>query len=485
MPLTGAAAENVAFKWHVGHRFCQYTCSNSRRCDVLSSGVRKWHSIARGYSTVGTQREVARGNCEGNIRRNNPIRWRTAATTLRKGRGIEMTRRLWAAGLTLCLIPQAPVWGSAKLGFDWTFDGTNGQTTNLPEPVNNNTGTVIGVGSISTMDAAVGSAAFYRATPNGNNDRIALAMGHLFFDPTTEFSVTGWIKTSQASYPNIFGWSEPSVFACELRLNGGLLQTNQYFSGWYNQSITGTTRINDSGWHFVALTRQFSGGTSLFVDGNYDVFDDPSISAPFFSAETTYLAGHNFNPNFDYSLDGWVDDISYWGYGRLSETELKSLRNLGLSALDYNAMQAALLFDVYAKGKPATTLGRTWIAVPAGSLVGLPGSVVAISGGQFGLVLGADGSGVISRTPILGDFSGDGTVDASDYILWRDGLGTTYTSTDYTLLRFHFGESVGSGATSNIQVPEPSSAVTLALFLAVARRQRRSIARASSSATER
>jgi hypothetical protein len=257
------------------------------------------------------------------------------------------------------------------------------------------------------------------------------------------------------------------VFACEVRLSGGLLQTNQFFSGWYNQSVTGTTQINNGSWRFVAVTRKFNGGTSLFVDGSFDVVNSPAISAPIFNTATTFLAGHDFSPNFDYSLDGWVDDISYWNYGRLSETELKTLRNLGLSALDYNAMQAALLFDVYATGKPATTAGRTWHAAPAGSLSGLPGSVVALSGGQFGLVLGANGSGVMSATPIPGDFSGDATVDASDYIVWRKGLGTAYSSADFNMWRAHFGQTIGSGSLTGIQIPEPGTSAILLLAVGV------------------
>jgi hypothetical protein len=57
-----------------------------------------------------------------------------------------------------------------------------------------------------------------------------------------------------------------------------------------------------------------------------------------------------------------------------------------------------------------------------------------------------------------GDFNFDGTVDMSDYVVWRQGLGTRYTQADYDDWRAHFG-SVGPppGAGSAIGVPEPSS----------------------------
>jgi hypothetical protein len=63
-----------------------------------------------------------------------------------------------------------------------------------------------------------------------------------------------------------------------------------------------------------------------------------------------------------------------------------------------------------------------------------------------------------------GDFNSDGRVDASDYVLWRSGVGTAYTQADYELWRANFGAATaGSGASSAIAVdaaavPEPFSA---------------------------
>jgi 3-oxoadipate enol-lactonase len=69
--------------------------------------------------------------------------------------------------------------------------------------------------------------------------------------------------------------------------------------------------------------------------------------------------------------------------------------------------------------------------------------------------------------PIAGDFNGDGIVDAADYVVWRHGLGTSYTQNDYDVWRSHFGEKAGSssagyaaGASTEPlppSVPEPMS----------------------------
>ena len=78
-------------------------------------------------------------------------------------------------------------------------------------------------------------------------------------------------------------------------------------------------------------------------------------------------------------------------------------------------------------------------------------------------------SGVLSvMSSILpGDFNVDGTVNAADYTVWRNGLGSTYTEEDYELWKSHFGMSTGSGSAANASLqaaaPEPSGLIALAI----------------------
>ena len=60
-----------------------------------------------------------------------------------------------------------------------------------------------------------------------------------------------------------------------------------------------------------------------------------------------------------------------------------------------------------------------------------------------------------------GDFNVDGTVNAADYTVWRDGLGTVYAPADYAVWASHFGNS-----NSGLTVPEPSSIALMMLALA-------------------
>jgi T5SS/PEP-CTERM-associated repeat protein len=74
-------------------------------------------------------------------------------------------------------------------------------------------------------------------------------------------------------------------------------------------------------------------------------------------------------------------------------------------------------------------------------------------------------SGVLS-VALPGDYNHNGIVDAADYTLWRDGLGTTYTQADYDVWKSNFGNHSGSGSSANAGVPEPSTLVLLILAAA-------------------
>jgi hypothetical protein len=58
-------------------------------------------------------------------------------------------------------------------------------------------------------------------------------------------------------------------------------------------------------------------------------------------------------------------------------------------------------------------------------------------------------------TTLAGDFNGDGTVDATDYTVWRDSLGSFYNQEDYEDWRSNFGDTLV--ADSNVSaLPESS-----------------------------
>jgi hypothetical protein len=87
------------------------------------------------------------------------------------------------------------------------------------------------------------------------------------------------------------------------------------------------------------------------------------------------------------------------------------------------------------------------------------------------------GEVTLTAAPSLpGDFNHDGTVDAADYVVWRKGLGTTYTQNDFNTWRANFGRTDGAGSAESVPaVPEPESLSLLLLasiILSVARHRR-------------
>jgi hypothetical protein len=84
---------------------------------------------------------------------------------------------------------------------------------------------------------------------------------------------------------------------------------------------------------------------------------------------------------------------------------------------------------------------------------------------------------------VPGDYNANGTVDAADYVLWRDGGPLvnevadpgTVSPADYVEWRARFGNTAGSGAGAVAPVPEPAGLVVLMIGMAgcwVAKRTR-------------
>jgi hypothetical protein len=79
---------------------------------------------------------------------------------------------------------------------------------------------------------------------------------------------------------------------------------------------------------------------------------------------------------------------------------------------------------------------------------------------------------VLTSLAVAGDYNHNGVVDAADYVVWRDSLGSTgsglaadgngdgmVTQLDYDVWRQHYGQTSGSGVGQRSNVPESSSAI--------------------------
>jgi hypothetical protein len=136
--------------------------------------------------------------------------------------------------------------------------------------------------------------------------------------------------------------------------------------------------------------------------------------------------------------------------------------------------------------------GATYVAQPPGTY-GASGSGAANILDEY-----FSGQGMLTVTPVgvAGDFNNDGSVDAADYVTWRENEvanaalandnGAGNQAARFSLWRANFGNPPGSGAgLDGVQVPEPGTLLLAAagVLLASAAAQRRGAARTSDSSS--
>ncbi len=104
--------------------------------------------------------------------------------------------------------------------------------------------------------------------------------------------------------------------------------------------------------------------------------------------------------------------------------------------------------------------GQQFALLTAASVVDEGLTLVGAAAGQFDLLV--TGSSVVLQATggLAGDYNADGVVNAADYTVWRDGLGTTFSQADYGVWAANYGATLPVNANA---VPEPSTALLIAL----------------------
>lgn len=96
---------------------------------------------------------------------------------------------------------------------------------------------------------------------------------------------------------------------------------------------------------------------------------------------------------------------------------------------------------------------------------------------NFDLSNALAGLNVNSIPGLSGDYNHNGAVDAADYAVWRDALGSDQIDQgDYDLWRSNFGSIAANSGGSNSHVPEPAAliiALTACVWAVNATRRRR------------
>jgi hypothetical protein len=254
-----------------------------------------------------------------------------------------------------------------------------------------------------------------------------------------------------------------------------VVQNNATFttgSGLTLVEDTGSIELN-SGAVFDALgTIQMSGGAFNFLGGTLHV---DNFIGELVNQGGTLAPGHSAGIT---EIDGTYDQDS-----------------LATLQIELGGTTAGTNFDVVTIGGPTDLSGTLAVSlinafVPAsGDTFQILTSGDDISGSFTTELLPALPGGlsldveytqnrvVLLTTGVLGDYDGNGVVDAGDYLVWRKTFGQTgnglpadgngdgqVNDADYGVWREHFGETAGNGGSSgraSAAIPEPGVAALL------------------------
>ncbi len=334
-----------------------------------------------------------------------------------------------------------------KMGGTLTFNLTGASTVQLTGPPSQSGGTVGGLGS--TINA--GNFQWVHGVVVGN-----------FTNTSNNFTMTAGNQSISGSglLTNANAISQGDGSDLSLLLGGSL--TNQAGALW---TMTGTNAIED-GFHTGPIN-------------NAGTWRKTGVST------TSTLRSVPFNNTGTLAVESGKLSILGPDVLNLMPAGTLSFRLGGLTPqVDFGTIETD--HSLTAGGKLAVTLatgfapalGNTFDLFDWAATYSFDGAFAALQLPVLASGLKWDtsqlyASGVLSvGVGLPGDFNQNGVVDAPDYVVWREYLGTTYTQSDYNTWRAHFGQTMGSSADSGssvngASVPEPSLIWLVSIFVFV------------------
>lgn len=224
-------------------------------------------------------------------------------------------------------------------------------------------------------------------------------------------------------------------------------------STWTNSSYlavghfgTGTLNINNSGIVTAGAETRVSSGSTLSINGG-------SLT----TGEYEQKAGGTLQFNLDVGIDGSI-------YSELTASGIATIDG----TLDVNCSGTEISlgdrFDILT----ASSVNGTFVTE---TLPSLSGNI------ELAVVYMPTTVTLVATPELAGDFNIDGTVDAADYTVWRDSLGSATNliadanlnaivdSADYGIWKANFGNSLPT-ASSIASIPEPTGILFLLASIA-------------------
>ncbi|MEM9185130.1 MAG: hypothetical protein AAGB00_01385 [Planctomycetota bacterium] len=161
------------------------------------------------------------------------------------------------------------------------------------------------------------------------------------------------------------------------------------------------------------------------------------------------------------------------------------ITNLTLDLDLINPSETSYVIADFTNGSLVGTEFADVINLPGGASVGIVGTQIVLDG--------------VTPGDLVGDYNSDGIVNAADYTIWRDTLGSdtdlrangddtgdsmgVIDAADYIAWRNNFGEMSGQGVGQVVLAPEPASATALVcLIVTVIPPRRRAISQRNQAA---
>jgi hypothetical protein len=287
---------------------------------------------------------------------------------------------------------------------------------------------------------------------------------------------------------------------------GGFVADPVFDWGWTPHNIAPVTGAPNQG---VAVTNDLGTGLNAWnIDDNKastanpfysDCIDAPGANGACgvaqnsaaalqngwrFSTRARYLSDHDTNIA-NMGLSAWLSNLGYFVQFDLNNNDLRATlynaQHLATTLLlTTGGTGAAAYHDMALVYSPVSQkVAFEFDGVTKGFTTGF--SQTHENAVLWGNLASADGRGTMNfhdvefQVLLPGDFNRNGFVDAADYTMWRDHLGSTaflsadgngsgvVDSADYSVWKSHFGTNnvSGAGAAASPAVPEPSGFVAI------------------------
>jgi len=208
---------------------------------------------------------------------------------------------------------------NADVVSQWKFDETGGTTA--ADSVDSNPGTVYG-GATFVPGHTNNCLSF-----DGSDDYVGVSdKDNLDFGASQSFSISAWVKTSDAAYSPIFNkmvWVDESGYGNYYEGYAFSVLQGKLFFGLegennISKSVTGTTVVADNQWHHVLAVRDTVSDTiSVYVDGVLDAtpVTDNTVGAIASPEDLLIGKAKGADPAEDYHyFGGLLDEVTIYDH---------------------------------------------------------------------------------------------------------------------------------------------------------------------------